>query len=391
LASYTTPAHYRPSPDSGRGSGVVAKVVALFLGIAVAVLVVAVVALMQATDEARDEAKAATAQSATTTTAEHDHSSESSSAVSLPLQSFAGTTAENAEELAQAHAARDARLPAIPAGDLVAVHMTLKDMVVEIAPGVQYNTWAFDGHGAPGPVIHVREGQTVEMTLTNGGSIPHSIDFHAARIAPNVAFRDTAPRESFTFRFTASDPGVFMYHCGTKPVLAHIANGMYGAIIVEPKEGLPRVDNEYVLVGSEWYLNGSGVDEPASLDMAKARSRLADWVTFNGYANQYVTHPLTAKPGDTTRFWVVAAGPTNNVNFHVVGTIFDRAWVNSDLTTPPQRRVQTVVVPAGGGAVFDVHIDDVGLYPFVSHAFADVDLGQVGLLKVGNPKGTMSH
>jgi nitrite reductase (NO-forming) len=269
--------------------------------------------------------------------------------------------------------------------------MTLKDMVVEIAPGVKYNTWAFDGHGAPGPVVHVREGQMVEMTLTNGGVIPHSIDFHAARIAPNLAFRDAQPGESFTFRFRANDPGVFMYHCGTKPVLAHIANGMYGAIIVEPKKALPPVDNEYVLVGSEWYLNGDGVSEPASLDMAKARARMADWVTFNGYANQYVTHPLTADPGETTRFWVVAAGPTNNVNFHVVGTIFDRAWVNSDLTSPPQRGVQTVVVPAGGGAVFDVKVDDVGTYPIVSHAFADVDLGQVGLLKVGNPPTGSSH
>ena len=182
-----------------------------------------------------------------------------------------------------------------------------------------------------------------------------------------------------------------MYHCGTKPVLAHIANGMYGAIVVEPAAGLPKVDNEYVLVGSEWYMTGDGISEPASLDMAKARARMADWVTFNGYANQYVTHPLTADPGETTRFWVVAAGPTNNVNFHVVGTIFDRAWVNSDLVSPPQKGVQTVVVPAGGGAVFDVKIDDEGLYPFVSHAFADVDLGQVGLLKVGNPKGGASH
>ena len=120
--------------------------------------------------------------------------------------------------------------------------MTLKDMAVQIAPGVTYNTWAFDGHGAPGPVVHVRQGQTVEMTLTNGGAIPHSIDFHAARIAPNVAFKDVDPGESFTFRFTANDPGVFMYHCGTKPVLAHIANGMYGAIVVSREsaaEGRP--------------------------------------------------------------------------------------------------------------------------------------------------------
>ena len=309
----------------------------------------------------------------------------------LPLSSFAGVVPENAAELAEAHKPYDATLAPVPAGDLVKIQMTLKDMTVEIAPGVKYNTWAFDGHGAPGPVVHVREGQTVEMTLTNGGAIPHSIDFHAARIAPNVAFKDVLPGKSIKFRFVAGDPGVFMYHCGTKPVLAHIANGMYGAIIVEPSEALPAVDNEYVLVGSEWYLNGDGIAEPASLDMAKARARTADWVTFNGYANQYVTHPLTAKPGDTTRFWVVAAGPTNNVNFHVVGALFDRAWVNSDLTSPPQQGVQTVIVPAGGGAVFDVKIDDEGLYPVVSHAFADVDLGQVGLLKVGNPKGTMSH
>jgi nitrite reductase (NO-forming) len=124
--------------------------------------------------------------------------------------------------------------------------------------------------------------------------------------------------------------------------------------------------------------------------MAKARAMMPDWTTFNGYANQYVTHPLTAKPGETTRFWVVAAGPTLDTNFHVVGTIFDRAWVNGDMSSY-QKGVQTVGVPAGGGAVFDVKIDEEGLYPFVSHAFAHVDLGQVGLLKVGNPKGKMTH
>jgi nitrite reductase (NO-forming) len=322
-------------------------------------------------------------------TAAHAHAADHN--VALPLNSFAGVVPKNAAELAAAHKPYDATLPPLPAGDLVKVHMTLKDITLEIAPGVKYNTWAFDGHGAPGPVVHVREGQTVEMTLTNGGAIPHSIDFHAARIAPNKAFRDVAPGESFTFRFKAGDPGVFMYHCGTKPVLAHIANGMYGAIVVQPKEGLPPVDNEYVLVASEWYLNGDGITKPASLDMAKARSMSPDWTTFNGYANQYVTHPLTADPGETTRFYVVAAGPTLDTNFHVVGTILDRAWVNGDMTSPPQVGVQTVIVPAGGGGVFDVKIEDEGLYPFVSHAFAHVDLGQVGLLKVGNPPGTMSH
>jgi nitrite reductase (NO-forming) len=372
-------------------SGAFFKLAAILLGLTVAVVGVFALLMWADAREARDSSgQVATAAGtpATTGTDGHDHATDHNTA--LPLASFAGVVPENAAQLAEAHTPYDATLPPALEGDVVKVQMTLKDMTVEVAPGVEYNTWAFDGHGAPGPIVHVREGQTVEMTLTNGGTIPHSIDFHAARIAPNVAFKDVAPGESLEFSFTASDPGIFMYHCGTKPVLAHIANGMYGAIVVQPKQALPPVDNEYVLVGSEWYLNGDGIEEPASLDMAKARARMADWVTFNGYANQYVTHPLTAQPGETTRFWVVAAGPTNNVNFHVVGAMLDRAWVNSDLTQY-QRNVQTAIVPAGGGAVFDVKVDEEGLYPFVSHAFADVDLGQVGLLKVGNPKGTMSH
>ena len=375
---------HRPTVDTEAGAFY--KAATLLLGLAVGVVGMVALLLWADTRQDRDTA-GATATAAAPASEAHEVADHNTA---LPLASFAGVVPENAVELAEAHPAYDAALPPAPTGDVVQVQMTLKDMTVEVAPGVEYNTWAFDGHGAPGPIVHVREGQTVEMTLTNGGAIAHSIDFHAARIAPNVAFKDVAPGESIKFRFTASDPGVFMYHCGTKPVLAHIANGMYGAIIVQPKAGLPPVDNEYVLVGSEWYLDGDGIEEPASLDMSKARARMADWVTFNGYANQYVTHPLTADPGDTTRFWVVAAGPTNNINFHVVGAMLDRAWVNSDLTRY-QRNVQTAIVPAGGGAVFDVTIPDEGLYPFVSHAFADVDLGQVGLLKVGNPKGTMSH
>ena len=364
-------------------SGVFYKVATVLLGFGVAA--VSLFALGLWADARTDPEPAQAASVVSAPAVEHDHNT------ALPLASFAGKVADNAAELAEAHAPYDATLPAIPAGDLVKVRMVMKQRTVEIAPGVKYDVWAFDGaYSAPGPIVHVREGQTVEFTLVNGHTIPHSMDFHAARIAPSAAFKDVAPGESFTFRFKAGDPGVFMYHCGTKPVLAHIANGMYGAIVVEPKEGLPPADNEYVLVASEWYLNGDGISKPASLDMTKARAMMPDWTTFNGYANQYVTHPLTADPGDTTRFWVVAAGPTLDTNFHVVGTIFDRAWVNGDMTQH-QTGVQTVLVPAGGGGVFDVKIDDEGLYPFVSHAFAHVDLGQVGLLKVGNPAGTMGH
>ena len=231
-------------------------------------------------------------------------------------------------------------------------------------------------------------GDTVRFWVVAAGPSLDT-DFHAARIAPNEAFRDVMPGESFEFEFVAGDPGVYMYHCGTKPVLAHIANGMYGAIVVEPAD-LPPADEEYVLVSSEWYLDSPGIDEPANLSMDKAKAMTPDWVTWNGYAGQYVHHPLTADPGDTVRFWVVAAGPSLDTDFHVVGTVFERAWVNAAMHDP-QIGPQTVEVPAGGGGVFDVKIDDPGTYPIVSHSFASVELGQVGILKVGEPTGGGSH
>ena len=294
--------------------------------------------------------------------------------------------------LATAHTPYSAVLPPAAAGAVAAVNLKLTDLTIDVAPGVKYAAWAWEG-GAPGPIIHVRQGQLVKITLTNNGAIPHSVDFHAARIAPNKAFTDVAPGQSVSYSFRANDPGVFMYHCGTKPVLMHIANGMYGAIVVEPPAGvLTEADENYVLVASEWYLSSNGLAEPAVFDMAKARARQPDWMTFNGYAGQYVKHPLTADPGDLVRFWVVDAGPSLDTDFHIVGTILNTAYPFGDLR--PQdalHDVQTVTVPAGGGGVFDVKIDEPGLYPFVSHAFAAVDEGQVGLLEVGNVPGTMSH
>jgi nitrite reductase (NO-forming) len=303
--------------------------------------------------------------------------------------SFAGAAPANADALAAAHKPYDAALPPLHAGDVVNVHLVLTDITVQIAPGVKYAAWAWAG-GAPGPVIHVRQGQTVKITLTNNGAIPHSVDFHAARVAPDKNFVDVFPGKSFSFSFKANDAGVFMYHCGTKPVLMHIANGMYGAIVVEPSTPLPHADKQYVLVASEWYLDRDGLTQPAQFDMAKAHAKTPDWMTFNGYAGQYVKHPLMADPGDTVRFWVVDAGPSIDTDFHIVGTILNRAWIDADLTQH-LNNVQTAQVPAGGGGVFDVKVDEPGLYPFVSHAFAAVDQGQVGLLNVGHVGGTMSH
>jgi nitrite reductase (NO-forming) len=306
-----------------------------------------------------------------------------------PSASFAGTAPANADAIAMRHAAVPAALPAAPAGPVAHVNLSIADRVVSIAPGIRYQAWTF-GSTAPGPVIHVRQGQKVVVTLTNGGMMPHSVDFHAAQVAPNMAFSDIAPGGSKTFSFVASAPGVFMYHCGTAPAFMHIANGMYGAIIVEPKR-MPAAQRQYVLVSSEWYLNAPGAGKPAGLDLTKAEQMTPDWVTFNGYAAQYKTHPLTAQPGQTVRFWVVDAGPSLNTEFHVVGTVLKRAWINADLVDAPQHDIQTAVVPAGGGGVFDVTIPQRGIYPFVSHSFASVQLGEVGLLNVGNVAGTMSH
>jgi nitrite reductase (NO-forming) len=280
----------------------------------------------------------------------------------------------------------------LQAGPVATFHLGINHRVVSIAPGIRYEAWTF-GKSAPGPVIHVRQGQTVRVTLTNNAPMAHSVDFHAARVAPNVAFADIAPGKSFTLTFKANDPGVFMYHCGTKPVLAHIANGMYGAIVVDPANAslMPPVHHAFVLVSGEWYLGSAGDKQPAALDMVKAHQMTPDWVTWNGYAAQYVKHPLAAHPGHTVRFYVVDAGPSLDTDFHVVGTVLQRAWLNGDVVDPPQHGIQTATVPAGGSGIFDVTITKPGLYPFVTHSFASVDMGAVGLLNVGDVAGTMSH
>ena len=377
-------------PHKESDSFALLAVVSVMLGILVAVLGIFAVTMWFDARGAKDAAERAAAKTAPAGDASSMPGMDDSSAAGS-LASYAGAAPRNADAIAKAHKPFSAAMPPIPKG-VANVNLVLKDVTVQIAPGVKYSAWAWAG-GAPGPVIHVRQGQLVKITLTNDGAIPHSVDFHAARVAPDKAFRDVAPGESVSYTFRANDAGVFMYHCGTKPVLAHIANGMYGAIVVEPKAGvLPKADKDYVLVASEWYLNSDGLTKPAQYNQDKARARQPDWMTFNGYAGQYVTHPLTAKPGELVRFWVVDAGPSLDTDFHIVGTVFNAAYPFSDMNPKHAlNSVQTVTVPAGGGGVFDVKIDKPGLYPFVSHAFAAVDTGQVGLLKVGQAGGTMSH
>ena len=306
-----------------------------------------------------------------------------------PAAGVAAVAAGGSKGSAVSHAPFDAALPPVASGTVHRYTIRLADEVLDIAPGVKYQGWTFEG-ASPGPVIHVREGDWVDITLVNGGAIPHSIDFHAALTAPNKSFKTIPSGGSVHFRFQASTPGAFMYHCGTPPVLAHIANGMYGAIIVDPKEGMPPVAKSFVLVSGEWYLSGDGKSKPATLDFEKAHQIRPDWVTFNGYANQYKDHPLTADVGDTVRFYVVAAGPSLDTAFHVVGAMLDRVYLDST-TTNVLEGVQTQLVPAGGGMIFDVKFREAGIYPFVSHSFAAADMGELGLVNVGNVDGTMSH
>jgi nitrite reductase (NO-forming) len=395
-ASHPAPAGRSKAVDSSDSVALWA-VVSLLLGILVAVLGLFALMMWADAHNAKDAANRAAAKvSGGTATAAMPGMPGMTAGNTAPavagLQSYAGAAPTNAAELAAAHKPFPATLPAVPAGAVADVHLRLTDITVQIAPGVKYSAWAWAG-GAPGPVIHVRQGQQVEITLTNNGAIPHSVDFHAARVAPDKAFADVAPGASVSYTFRADDPGVFMYHCGTKPVLMHIANGMYGAIVVEPKPGvLPKATRNYVLVASEWYLSSDGLSSPAQFNMTKAHARQPDWMTFNGYAGQYVQHPLGAKPGELVRFWVVDAGPSLDTDFHIVGTVLNTAYPFADMNPADAlHNVQTMTVPAGGAGVFDVKIDKPGLYPFVSHAFAAVDEGQVGLLNVGNVKGTMSH
>ncbi len=258
---------------------------------------------------------------------------------------------------------------------------------IEISDGVTYTGWTFGGT-VPGPVIRVREGDLVRIQLANESPMPHSIDFHSARIPWNEAYRSINPGEELQFEFTARDPGVYLVHCGTPPVTMHIMQGMYLAIIVDPREGWgTEADKEFVLIQSEFYTqatDGAGTQP----NFAAARAKDATYVVFNGRAFQYKSNPLRVDLGDRVRLFVVAAGPSFHSDFHVVGAIFDRVYPDGNPDNVLES-VQTYTIPAGGGAVFETVFEQgasgVGLYPFVTHAFADAEKGAVGLIQVGEP------
>ena len=284
-----------------------------------------------------------------------------------------------------------------PAGEapVKAFRIPIRDAQVDIAPGVKYAGWTFGGT-VPGPAIRVREGDRVRVTVVNQASMPHSIDFHAARVPMNVDFRMIMPRDSISFEFVARDPGAYLVHCGTPPVLLHLMQGMYLPIIVDPKGGWPgKVEKEFVLVQSEFYVQGGDSAQPGQADWAHALDRQASYVVFNGRAFQYQTTPLQVNVGDRVRLFVINAGPNFTSDFHIVGAIFDRVYPDGD----PRHAltgVQTWGIPAGSGAVFETHFaadgSGAGTYAFVTHAFSDAAKGAVGLIHVGDgPAVAMAH
>jgi nitrite reductase (NO-forming) len=279
-----------------------------------------------------------------------------------------------------------AAMPAAPRGPVAHVAITVEDRTIEIAPGVRYHAWTFNGH-VPGPIIHVRQGQRVDVTFTNHGAMSHSLDLHAASLPPDQAFKDVLPGHSMHVSFVARTPGVFLYHCVTAPAVAHIANGMYGAMIIDPKVPLPRAARSFVLTAGEWYADSS---TPANLNYAKALAMTPDYTSFNGRAFGYDERPLHVQPGERVRFYVLNAGPNLVLPFHVVGGIFDRAYPDGDMTHW-LRDVQTTDVAPGGAAIFDVHFRSKGVYGFVSHSFANAEKGDIGTILVGSAHGSMSH
>jgi len=259
----------------------------------------------------------------------------------------------------------------------VQVTLTARTGVVRPADGVRMRAWTFNGR-VPGPVIRVRQGDRVAITLRNADRMHlHSLDFHAAEVAPNVEFADVLPGRSRVIRFVARRPGVYMYHCGTGPVLEHIGMGMYGAIIVEPAAGRPPA-REVVLVQSEF--TGSVRRGWLRQTLRSMQTQAPRFVTFNGAAKRYVPRPIDVPVGRPVRIYLVDAGPTLDSAFHVVGEIFDSVQPDGNPTFA-LHSVSTWLVPAGGGAVFELTFDHPGRYPFVSHQFRWADAGALGIFR----------
>jgi nitrite reductase (NO-forming) len=284
----------------------------------------------------------------------------------------------------------DPVLPALTSGKVHKLTLEAKEVPLEVAPGVWQRRWTFNGR-APGPTLHGRVGDVFEVTLTNSATIGHSIDFHAGALAPDRPMRTIQPGESLVYRFTATRAGVWMYHCSTMPMTAHIGAGMFGAVVIEP-DGLAPVDHSYVLVQSETYLQTAAHDAASATEVNAdaVKAEQPTYVSFNGIANGYDSHPLTAAVGDRVRFWVLDAGPNRASSFHIVGAQFDTVYAEGayllrrgrDTFGTRDGGAQSLGLQAAQGGFVETVFGEAGRYAMVSHSMVDAERGAHGFVVV---------
>ena len=281
--------------------------------------------------------------------------------------------------------AHDARAPRPQAPGTVHRHtLRVSEITAQVGAGVTQKRMTYNG-GVPGPVLRGQVGDHFEITLVNDGTMSHSIDFHAGVLAPDKPMRSISPGQSLQYNFTATRSGIWLYHCSTAPMSVHLAAGMHGAVIIDPP-GLSQVDHEFVLIQSEIYLGPEG----GSTDEAKVAAKTPDLMAFNGMAFQYKYRPLQVSAGQRVRFWVMDAGPSLPCTFHVVGGQFDQVFYEGAWTLGGPDQIgarwsggsQALNLgPCQGGFVEFVP-PQAGHYTFVTHAFADMEKGAVGVLQV---------
>lgn len=274
----------------------------------------------------------------------------------------------------------DAALEPAPGATEHAVELRVDDTVVrEVAPGVRQRVWTYNGT-VPGPVLRGSVGDVFTVTFVNGGAMDHGIDFHAGANAPDGVMRSIAPGERLTYRFRAEFAGAWLYHCSTMSMTQHIANGMYGAVIIDPPR-LPKADREYLLVQGELHLGEPGSDA----QVAKIREGRPDGWMFNGTAAGYDHAPLTAKAGERVRIWAVAAGPSSGTALHVVGAPFDTIYKEGayQLRESDPGGAQVLDLAPAQGGFAELVFPEPGTYPVVDHTMRQAEGGAHGLFKVG--------
>lgn len=281
--------------------------------------------------------------------------------------------------------AYDARAPRPQAAGTVHRHtLRVSEITAQVGAGVTQKRMTYNG-GVPGPVLRGQVGDRFEITLVNDGTMSHSIDFHAGVLAPDKPMRSISPGQSLQYNFTATRSGIWLYHCSTAPMSVHLAAGMHGAVIIDPP-GLSQVDHEFVLIQSEIYLGPEG----GSIDEAKVAAKTPDLMAFNGMAFQYKYRPLQVAVGQRVRFWLMDAGPSLPCTFHVVGGQFDQVFYEGAWTLGGPDQIGSRwsggsqalnLGPCQGGFVEFVP-PQAGHYSFVTHAFADMEKGAMGVLHV---------